>query len=151
MPSPDDCPADTVTGNSNQGGVRAFVINSENQSRALTVREKSEPSPSVAPGAGTYPRAFIVDGDGNRSRQPSVLDGDEPGMTVQAWHGRRSAHMPRALANGRVVSLTVRSLARLQSFPDSYQLPDKKSLAITIVGNAVPPLLAQRIVESEND
>lgn len=48
----------------------------------------------------------------------------------------------------RCVRLTSQCLARLQSFPDTYKLPDKPSLAATVIGNAVPPLLMQRIVES---
>jgi site-specific DNA-cytosine methylase len=40
-----------------------------------------------------------------------------------------------------------RVFARIQSFPDAYALPDKASLATTVIGNAVPPLLSQRICE----
>lgn len=40
-----------------------------------------------------------------------------------------------------------RALARFQSLPDWYVLPDKASLACTVIGNMCPPLLMQKIVE----
>jgi DNA (cytosine-5)-methyltransferase 1 len=43
--------------------------------------------------------------------------------------------------------LTPRELARLQSFPDSFQFTGSKSSMIKQIGNAVPPLLAQAIAE----
>ena len=50
------------------------------------------------------------------------------------------------LTQGRVVKMTPRALVRFQSFPDSYALPEKNSLAVTIIGNAVPPLLMREVV-----
>ncbi|MBK9546987.1 MAG: DNA cytosine methyltransferase [Dehalococcoidia bacterium] len=34
---------------------------------------------------------------------------------------------------------TLRELARLQTFPDSYVIPTVRSTGIRILGNAVPP------------
>jgi DNA (cytosine-5)-methyltransferase 1 len=42
-------------------------------------------------------------------------------------------------------SLTVREAARLQTFPDWFQLPAAPTLAFRLVGNAVPPLLGHAI------
>jgi len=42
--------------------------------------------------------------------------------------------------------MTPRALARFQSFPDDYILPDSNRLACKIIGNAVPPLMYQKIV-----
>lgn len=69
---------------------------------------------------------------------------NEPAQTITAnEHGSRAS-----LRDGRVVSMTPRALARFQSFPDWYQLPDdNKALATRGIGNAVPPLGAQRIYE----
>jgi site-specific DNA-cytosine methylase len=52
----------------------------------------------------------------------------------------------RAYTGYRVVKMTTRCLARFQSFPDSYVLP-RSGIAAKIIGNAVPPLLYQKIIE----
>ncbi len=49
--------------------------------------------------------------------------------------------------NGEYFKVSIQDVARFQSFPDWYQLPDSKSLACRIIGNAVPPLFAQRMGE----
>jgi len=67
------------------------------------------------------------------------------GVVVASLHSK--AVMPRAFANGRIVKMTPRALARFQSFPDSYELPESNSLACRIIGNAVPPLFMQRLGE----
>jgi DNA (cytosine-5)-methyltransferase 1 len=51
------------------------------------------------------------------------------------------------LDHADVRSLTPRALARLQSVPDSYVLPDARRLACSIIGRGVPCVLAQRIGE----
>lgn len=51
------------------------------------------------------------------------------------------------LEDGHIVQVTPRALARFQSFPDSYRLPNNRVLACRIIGAAVPPLLYQKIVK----
>jgi DNA (cytosine-5)-methyltransferase 1 len=73
---------------------------------------------------------------------------DRPALTIRTEFykpekGRYlhpSAHRP----------ITVREAARLMSFPDDFILPEDQSMSSIArqVGNAVPPLLAQRIAES---
>jgi DNA (cytosine-5)-methyltransferase 1 len=46
----------------------------------------------------------------------------------------------------RVIS--VREAARLQSFPDGFRFCGAMNAAYRQIGNAVPPLLAQRLAES---
>jgi site-specific DNA-cytosine methylase len=83
-----------------------------------------------------------TNGDGERM---TVRCEDDPAFTVVASSTKRPA---RAwLDQGRVVSLTPRALARLQTFPDWYALPDSRTLACRVIGNAAPPLLAQRLLE----
>ena len=45
--------------------------------------------------------------------------------------------------------INTRCRARLQSIPDWYQLPSDYKLACTVIGNAVPPLLYQRVIEAQ--
>lgn len=49
--------------------------------------------------------------------------------------------------DGRAVSVTPRGLARMQGFPDDYELLDARS-AITVIGNAVPPPLSEAVCSS---
>lgn len=59
-----------------------------------------------------------------------------------------AAALYAAFLNQRhVYEMTPRALARFQSFPDSYVLPDRASLACTVIGNAVASLMMRRIVE----
>lgn len=57
-------------------------------------------------------------------------------------------HGSKGVLSARVVSMTPRALARFQSVPDSYWLPDKRTLATKVIGNMVPPLMMQRIAEN---
>lgn len=105
-------PADTVTANSNQTGVKAFLVASGNTSNncenGLIVKDPGAPSTTVI---------------ANADRTP-----------MRAW-----------LSSGRVVSLTPRALARLQTIPDWYQLTGKNGLDCRGIGNACPSLLFEKI------
>ena len=107
-------------------------------------RDGVPPSPTITSthGAGKY-RAFIVsDQTANGGAAVGVPDADSPCQTVDT----RSAEKTRAaLEQGRVVSMTPQALMAFQSFPKDYKLPVSRSLASKIIGNAVPPLLAQAI------
>jgi DNA (cytosine-5)-methyltransferase 1 len=144
-------PGFTVTGNSNQGGIRAYLVPGDNSSNT-TIRDNRQPMVTVQTrGPGQCPhQAFIVGsqyGQPNttKDRPPQTRLESEPYFSVTVSGG---AHQDqRAYAGGRVVKMTPRALARFQSFPDWYELPEQTTLACTIIGNAVPPLLAQRICE----
>jgi len=106
----------------------------------------TEPAWSVTSQTAGRSRAVLID-TGNTSRDATVIDAAECAMTVQSWHGRRPSQAPWCAVGARVVSMTPRALARFQSVPDWYELPDKRTLAARVIGNMVPPLLMQRIGE----
>ncbi len=68
---------------------------------------------------------------------------DEPAPTMTT----RSAGQWYVLSGDRCRVLTVRELARIQTFPDSYQLPAGRTLAGKLLGNAIPVRMARAIVE----
>ena len=54
--------------------------------------------------------------------------------------------------NGRVVShvpLSAMDSAALQTFPKSYSLPNNTTIALRMIGNAVPPLVAKLMLSNE--
>lgn len=66
---------------------------------------------------------------------------DEPSPAIMAsWKGMSGTRLYDRDGDTRVINPRV--MARLQTFPDSYELPADKELASRIVGNAVPPVLA---------
>ena len=149
-----DQPADTVTANNNQTGVKTLIINSQNSNSntgKLTIREADDPMFAVTTMTKSSPlKAFIVGG-----RYQTPADGSE--RTVQnrspdrpIWTIRASEHLDtRAyLAEGRVVAMTPRALARFQDFPDWFMLPESRGLACRGIGNALPPGMYRAILRS---
>ena len=123
-------------------GANTLLVDGGNSSKDCIWRRADEPSLTVTTGGAKHPlRAFLLPGqDFTQSRQATG-----PSYTISATELK---HASRALlATGRVVSMTPRCLARFQSFPDWYELPDNNRLAAKGIGNAVPPLMMQRIYE----
>lgn len=69
------------------------------------------------------------------------LDGPFPTLTT------RSAGQFYLLDGNRCRMFEPRELARVQSFPDSYQIPAERTLAGRLIGNAIDTRLAQDVVE----
>ncbi len=135
-----------------QGGgriVRAYIT------RPAKYNPKEERGAGVYGGSGNAPtvmtkntvqRAFIVDGKPESfGGDLRIVDQAQPTPTVTSSIAR---HPFRAGMDGRVVAMTPRALARFQSMPDDYILPDNNSLACKIIGNGVPCLLAKTIMEN---
>ena len=118
----------------------AILIENQQNCRGASIRNSDEPMVTVNTGNTVIPSAFIEQGSKTNFR-----DVDAPANTVVAGDAINGA---RAEKNGRVVKLSARCLARFQTIPDWYDLPKSNSLAGRIIGNAVPALLAQRVMES---
>ena len=128
-------------------------------------------------GANRYRAVLVDGKLGSESTNMTTRNGEAPCFTVTTSHNQRdmrallvsknadkygdgirlsseraqtigaNEHGSKGITPHRIVAMTPRCLARFQSFPDWYELPDKRSLAAKGIGNAVPPLLMQRIAE----
>jgi len=74
------------------------------------------------------------------------LDWDEPALTITTWvyhvGSGRFAHPVEDRG------ITMREAARLQSFDDDFQFPDLINPVSQMIGNAVPPTVAQCFAET---
>jgi DNA (cytosine-5)-methyltransferase 1 len=75
------------------------------------------------------------------------LQKNEPSHTVVA-HLAVDTYSHIHYDSGQARAITVREAARLQSFPDSFQLPSSLADAFKQIGNAVPPLLAYHLARA---
>ena len=123
----------------------AVLLDSKNANQEFgkLYRDGIEPAfTAVTDGKESHaPRAVLV---------PGLLNSDCTAMTTRDGDAPKENAIgrSRAMVGHRVVSMTPRALARFQSVPDAYRLPDKRTLAARVIGNMVPPLLMQRIAEN---
>ena len=131
---------------------RAVLLDQVNDrdGRPSTMREGVDPCWTVPVYSAKHPAPRAVLWSGNRSHDqvgreygPVLRRGDQPAVTCTAHSGPDRAQLQQ-----RVVAMTPRALARFQTFPDSYRLPEGRELAALIVGNAVPPRLMWRLAKS---
>ncbi|NNJ30448.1 DNA cytosine methyltransferase [Lacrimispora defluvii] len=84
--------------------------------------------------------------DGGHTTCYGRLKPDEPSYTINTYFNRPNVGCNIHYSEDRLI--TVREALRLQSFPDSYELvSSSKQGKHLIVGNAVPPILAEIIAE----
>lgn len=75
-----------------------------------------------------------------------MLKRDDPCFTIQASHGVTSVLIYHS---GMFHKTSIDIFKRLGSFPDFYKFNCSLGLSTTIIGNAVPPLLYQRVIEAQ--
>ena len=80
-----------------------------------------------------------------RRRNITIRQAGRPAFTICRSHRKRNV---RVWQDGKAFKLLPRGFARLHSFPESFILPKSRQLAIGVIGDAVPPLMAQRILET---
>lgn len=138
-------PAQTITSNDNQTGVRAYLVDDKNNDSLGIAQDVPAATVRVGGGTGNV-KALLVDGLANDGSWVPSVAADTPSFTVSASAGKRACRASTPAS--RVVRMTPRCLARFQSVPDSYVLPEKTALACKIIGNGVPCLMMQRVMES---
>ena len=148
-------PSFAVTANMDRNISRAVLIESKQHSVSQNVtRLEGEPSYTVIADQGHAPRAVIIERTGYRNdRDPMIRDADEPSQTIRAAvgcdeRGGYRSPITALLEKADVRALDYRCLARLQSFPDSYVWGKSAGKNCKAIGNAVPCLFAQRVIES---
>jgi DNA (cytosine-5)-methyltransferase 1 len=117
----------------------------------LVINPMTSPAATVRDYAhSSIPRILLVDdqfssagGLRANDRGPTMAPGDQPAFTVTTRDCRKIRTV--CLTDADVRSLTPRALARLQDVPDSYQLPDNRTLACSLIGRGVPCTLAAAI------
>ena len=137
-------PANTITANSNQAYLKAMLVDGKlgSESTNMTTRDGEAPCFTVTTSHNQRDmRAVLVSKNADKYGD-GIRQSFEPAQTIGA-----NEHGSKGITPHRIVAMTPRCLARFQSFPDWYALPDKRSLAAKGIGNAVPPLLMQRIAE----
>lgn len=133
-----------------------FLIDRKNTaSQQTSIVESIERSAALVRGSSCrgFPQAVIVERTGIRARKLKFRWAEEPAWTIRCsittdGQGNNRSRFIDVILPGRVLQLSVRALARFQSFPDWYVLPERVALAGRIIGNAVPPLMARSLVRS---
>lgn len=145
-----DEPPWTLQSQMNTNHVRCFVVDGKvnDRGRTVTTRDGEEPFFTITTSHNSRDiKGFIADLTNPRKEGITTRDAaEDPHHTVRAIMYKA---LPRAHVAGRVVKMTPRALARFQSFPDWYNLPEDKTLACKGIGNAVPPLMYQRVIEAQ--
>ena len=124
---------------------KAFLVEVQNTIRDNTTRSFDEPSFTITANSmrrpASTPRAFLV----NESSTMEVRIAEEP--AAAQVKSDRNLKQKAWLSQGRVVAMTPRALGRFQTLPDWYELPENKWATVAI-GNGVPCLLSQQVIES---
>lgn len=152
----EDEPAIVVRAGENGGAMPKAILmagggntNFEEAYPGRGCRYADEPAHTITTttAGGTMPKAWLVDGSNASPKgQLTIRDEGDPAMTVTTGGVKHPMRSP--FENGRVVAMTPRALARFQTFPDWYELPENARLAAKGIGNAVSPRLYERIIQS---
>lgn len=127
--------------------LRKTVLVHPTDQRTMPVVEAGNPSFTVTTNqGGNRIKAFVVDDqyngdpDENGKRGPTLRPAGKPMFTISASQSKRSI---RASVAGKVVAFDTNALGRIQTLPDWYKGATPKG-----IGNGVPCLMMQRVMES---
>ena len=120
----------------------------KNCSRTATVKSETEPSFTITTDhVGFHAPLVLLARDGANIKNVNPSLPYEPCPTIRAMQAGRHTHWADVvnLLEMTAKQITPKVSAILQSFPENYILPESKTLAQRIIGNAVPPLLAKAL------
>jgi site-specific DNA-cytosine methylase len=141
----DALPIGTVTTQSKPLAV--LVGGSTNEHRGIAINGPDPANTITANTEKQVSRAVLFDCKGHRySSDYTTVGIDSPSFGIRA----SAANQCRAVLvdSSDIRALDYRCLARLQSFPDWYQWGSSAGKNCKAIGNAIPPLFAQRVIES---
>ena len=98
--------------------------------------------------------SFVIQRSGARKKDGipnnTIRLAHQPMFTVKAMSGniRTSVNQVTIVIDSQPYQADERCLARWQTIPDWYQFSDDHRLNVKMIGNAVPPLMMQKIIES---
>ena len=142
---------DGQTAGRDKGRPRALLVDSINSGPLARPNPRRGEQPSMTITTTQVPKAWLVgDQYGSANTEPErrlcLRSEEQPSLTVMA--SERGGNFRAWLEQGRVVSMTPRALARFQTIPDWYDFTGSTvSLSCTIIGNAIPVLMARRLIE----
>jgi len=105
------------------------------------------PDPRTAAAREYHDHIFVPGASVYRGHTPNLLD--KPAKTIKAGvHGMPGGEGVVELDDGSIRYLTVRELARIQTFPDDYRFSGSRTQQVKQIGNAVPVKLAAYVAKS---
>ncbi|HEY9597430.1 MAG TPA: DNA cytosine methyltransferase, partial [Cyanophyceae cyanobacterium] len=143
-------PSPTVS-NFYKGANSVVLLNGQNASNPTAPHKLSdEPAFSVTAGA-KWAKVLLVERAGASDSRITTKEPQEPAWTLRSsigtdQDGRNRNELMNVVAGERVKTLNARAIARLQSVPDWYILPQEIRFAGPLLGNGVPPLLSEAIL-----
>jgi DNA-cytosine methyltransferase len=141
----DAMPIGTVTTQSKPLAV--MVGGSTNEHRGIAINGIDPANTITANAEKQVSRAVLVDGKGNSYGSSfTAIDSASPSYAITANMDRNISRA--VLDSSDIRALDYRCLARLQSFPDWYQWGSSTGKNCRAIGNAIPPLFSQRVIES---
>jgi DNA (cytosine-5)-methyltransferase 1 len=114
--------------------------------RQATVRESNDPSFTIVSGhVNSHSPILLIPRAGACIKNILPTPQNKPCPTIRAMASGRHTHWADIVQGSQIKRISQKATARLQTFPDSYQFPESKTLSQQIIGNAVPPLLAKEL------
>lgn len=125
---------------------KALVDISKNRHKPATVRDGNDPSFTLLTDHGGYHSPILLIPRAGASVNNIIpTPQNQPSPTIRAMASGRHTHWADIVQGSQIKRISQKATARLQTFPDSYQFPESKTLSQQIIGNAVPPLLAKEL------